>query len=85
MIHTWMGPESNPEMPEFIKLFNDYHRSDPDTAFVAVGWDTIMRLAQAIEMPGHTVMAHMADTSISRARTDPPCRLRQLPDPRHLP
>lgn len=52
--HTWMGPESNPQMPEFIKLYNDYHGSDPDTSFVAVGWDTIMMLAQAIEIAGST-------------------------------
>ena len=58
--HTWMGPESNPKMPEFIKLFNDYHGSDPDTAFVAVGWDTIMMLAQAIEIAGSTDGAAVA-------------------------
>ena len=58
--HTWMGPESNPNMPEFIKLFNDYHGSDPDTAFVAVGWDTIMMLAQAVEIAGSTDGAAVA-------------------------
>ena len=58
--HTWMGPESNPKMPEFIKLFNDYHGSDPDTAFVAVGWDTIMMLAEAIEIAGGTDGAAVA-------------------------
>jgi len=52
--HTWMGPEANPKMPEFIKLFNDYHGSDPDTSFVAVGWDTVMMLAQAVEIAGST-------------------------------
>ena len=52
--HTWMGPESNPKMPEFIKLFNDYYGSDPDTAFVAVGWDTIMMLAEAVQIAGST-------------------------------
>ena len=34
--------------PEFIKLVNDYHGSDPDTAFVAGAWDTIMMPAQAM-------------------------------------
>lgn len=52
--HTWMGPESNPKMPEFIKLYKDYFDADPDTAFVAVGWDTIMMLAQAVEIAGST-------------------------------
>ena len=58
--HTWMGPESHPEMADFIKLFNDYHGSDPDTAFVAVGWDTIMMLAQAMEIAGSTEGAAVA-------------------------
>lgn len=58
--HTWMGPESNPKMPEFIKLFNEYHGSDPDTAFVAVGWDTIMMLAEAVKIAGSTDGAAVA-------------------------
>ncbi len=52
--HTWMGPESNPQMPEFIKLYNAYHGSNPDTSFVAVGWDTVMMLAKAVEIAGTT-------------------------------
>jgi branched-chain amino acid transport system substrate-binding protein len=58
--HTWMGPESNPKMPEFIALFEEYHGSAPDTAFVAVGWDTIMMLAQAVEIAGSTDGAAVA-------------------------
>jgi len=58
--HTWMGPESNPQMPEFIELYKDYHGTAPDTAFVAVGWDTIMMLAQAIESAGSTEGAAVA-------------------------
>ncbi|MDH3279842.1 MAG: ABC transporter substrate-binding protein [Gammaproteobacteria bacterium] len=58
--HTWMGPESNPKMPEFIKLFEDYHGSAPDTAFVAVGWDTVMMLAKAVEIAGSTDGAAVA-------------------------
>ncbi len=58
--HTWMGPESNPKMPEFIELFKAYHGSAPDTAFVAVGWDTVMMLAKAVEMAGGTDGAAVA-------------------------
>jgi len=58
--HTWMGPESNPKMPEFIKLYREYFDTDPDTAFVAVGWDTIMMLARAVEIAGSTDGAAVA-------------------------
>jgi len=58
--HTWMGPESNPKMPEFIKLYKDYFGKDPDTAFVAVGWDTIMMMAEAVTIAGSTDGAAVA-------------------------
>ena len=52
--HTWMGPEAHPDMPKFIKLYKDYYNEAPDTSFVATGWDTIMMLAEAVELAGTT-------------------------------
>jgi len=36
-------------MPEFVKLYTDYHGSAPDTAFVATGWDTVMLFATDVK------------------------------------
>ncbi len=52
--HTWMGPEAHPDMPKFIKLYKEYYNEAPDTSFVATGWDTIMMLAEAVELAGTT-------------------------------
>ena len=58
--HTWMGPESHPDMQTFIDKFKEVHGSAPDTAFVATGWDTIMLMAQAAEIAGTTDGAAVA-------------------------
>lgn len=58
--HTWMGPEAHPDMAKFIKLYKDMHGSDPDTSFVATGWDTIMLMAQAVKIAGSTDGAAVA-------------------------
>ncbi len=58
--HTWMGPESHPDMPKFIDLYKEMHGSAPDTSFVSTGWDTIMMMAQAIEAAGSTDGAAVA-------------------------
>jgi branched-chain amino acid transport system substrate-binding protein len=52
--HTWMKEEANPKMPEFIELYQAYHGEAPDTSFVATGWDTIMLMAEAVELAGTT-------------------------------
>lgn len=52
--HTWRGPEAHPDMPRFIELYKEYHGTEPDTSFVATGWDTIMLLAKAVEIAGTT-------------------------------
>jgi branched-chain amino acid transport system substrate-binding protein len=41
-------------MPRFIELYKEYHGTEPDTSFVATGWDTIMLLAKAVEIAGTT-------------------------------
>jgi branched-chain amino acid transport system substrate-binding protein len=58
--HTWMGPESGPDMPKFLELYEAYYGSAPDTAFVATGWDTIMLMAKAVELAGTTDGAAVA-------------------------
>ncbi len=52
--HTWMGPEAHPQMASFLKLYQDFHGSAPDTSFVATGWDTIMLMAEAVRIAGTT-------------------------------
>ena len=58
--HTWMGPEAHPDMPKFIELYKDMFGADPDTSFVATGWDTIMLMAEAVKMAGTTEGAAVA-------------------------
>lgn len=52
--HTWMGPEAGPEMPTFLQLYEEMYGVEPDTSFVATGWDTIMLMAKAVEIAGTT-------------------------------
>lgn len=52
--HTWMGPEAHPDMPAFIEAYEEMYGNPPETAFVATGYDTIMLMAQAVEIAGTT-------------------------------
>lgn len=52
--HTWMGPEAHPDMPKFIGLYKEMFGAEPDTSFVATGWDSIMLLAEAVKVAGST-------------------------------
>jgi branched-chain amino acid transport system substrate-binding protein len=58
--HTWMGPEAHPDMPKFIDLYKAMYNEDPDTSFVATGWDTVMLMAEAVKMAGTTDGAAVA-------------------------
>ena len=58
--HTWMGPEASPDMPTFLKLYEEMYGEAPDTSFVATGWDTIMLMAKAAEIAGTTDGAAVA-------------------------
>ncbi|MBN2428284.1 MAG: ABC transporter substrate-binding protein [Deltaproteobacteria bacterium] len=58
--HTWMGPEAHKDMPKFLKLYKEYYGTEPDTSFVATGWDTIMLLAEAVKIAGTTDGAAVA-------------------------
>ncbi|HUE44825.1 MAG TPA: ABC transporter substrate-binding protein [Aestuariivirgaceae bacterium] len=52
--HTWMGEEGHPDMPRFVELYTEMFGEEPDTSFVATGWDTVMMLAEAMEKAGTT-------------------------------
>ncbi|MDP2620923.1 MAG: ABC transporter substrate-binding protein [Hyphomicrobiales bacterium] len=58
--HTWMGPEAHPDMPGFLEKYQAMFGSAPDTSFVATGWDTIMLMAQAVQIAGSTDGAAVA-------------------------
>ncbi len=58
--HTWMGPDAGPEMQHFIKLYKEMYGKDPDTSFVATGYDTVMMMAQAVKAAGSTDGAAVA-------------------------
>ena len=47
-------------MQKFIDLYVDMHGKEPDTAFVATGWDTVMLMAEAIKAAGTTDGAAVA-------------------------
>lgn len=58
--HTWMGEEGHPDMPRFVELYTEMFSEEPDTSFVATGWDVVMMLAEAIEAAGTTEGAALA-------------------------
>ena len=62
--HTWMGEEAHPDMTKFIDMYTEMHGEAPDTSFVATGWDTVMVLAQAVEMAGTTDGAAVAQALV---------------------
>lgn len=58
--HSFVGPEAGPAMEQFVKDFNTEYGRDPETAFTAMGWDTIQVIAQGIEEAGTTDGAALA-------------------------
>lgn len=59
--HTYMKEGVAPGMAEFLKQYEEVHGEAPDTAFTAMGWDTIMIMAEAAEKAGSTDGGKMAD------------------------
>jgi branched-chain amino acid transport system substrate-binding protein len=51
-------------MTKFIDMYTEMHGEAPDTSFVATGWDTVMVLAQAVEMAGTTDGAAVAQALV---------------------
>jgi branched-chain amino acid transport system substrate-binding protein len=58
--HSWLGPEVGGEMTRFIDLYTQAYGEAPTSAFIVMGWDTVMALAQAIEKAGSTDGAAVA-------------------------
>lgn len=58
--HTWIGPESHPDMPKFIEAYSAMFGGRPETAFAATGWDTVNLMAQAVTAAGGTDGAAVA-------------------------
>lgn len=58
--HSWLGPESGPEMVRFIELYEAEYGEPPDNSFIVMGWDTVQVLAQAMEEAGTTDGAAVA-------------------------
>ena len=52
--HSWLGEGASPESQHFLDLYNEKYGEPPDTSFVVTGWDTIMVMAQAMELAGST-------------------------------
>ena len=50
--HSFMKEGVAPGMAEFLKKYQEVHGSPPDTAFTAMGWDTVMIMAEAAEKAG---------------------------------
>lgn len=58
--HTWAGEGASDDMKKFQALYKDMFKTEPDTAFVATGWDTIMMIAQAAKAAGSVEGADLA-------------------------
>ncbi len=52
--HSWLGEGASPDSQHFLDLYNEKYGEAPDTSFVVTGWDTIMVMAQAMEIAGST-------------------------------
>ncbi len=58
--HTWLGQGASPKARDFVKLYKAMYKTEPDTSFVATGWDTIMLMAEAVKIAGTTDGAKVA-------------------------
>jgi branched-chain amino acid transport system substrate-binding protein len=59
--HTYMKEGVAPGMADFLEKYEEVHGEAPDTSFTAMGWDTIMIMAEAAEKAGSTDGDKMAD------------------------
>ena len=58
--HSYMKEGAAPGMGEFLAKYQEVYGEPPDTAFVAMGWDTVMIMATAAESAGSIDGAAMA-------------------------
>ncbi len=58
--HTWVSPDTSPQMAEFLKAYEAKFGGPPEAMWAAPGWDTVHILAGAMEKAGSTDGAAMA-------------------------
>jgi len=58
--HTWVSPDTSPQMAEFLKAYEAKFGGPPEAMWAATGWDVVQILAGAMEKAGSTDGAAMA-------------------------
>lgn len=58
--HTWVSPDTSPQMAEFLKAYEAKFGGPPEAMWAATGWDVVHLLAGAMEKAGSTDGAAMA-------------------------
>jgi branched-chain amino acid transport system substrate-binding protein len=58
--HTWVSPDTSPQMAEFLKAYEAKFGGPPEAMWAATGWDVVNILAGAMEKAGSTDGAAMA-------------------------
>jgi branched-chain amino acid transport system substrate-binding protein len=58
--HSWVSPDTSPQMKQFLDLYQAKYNAAPDAMWVVTGWDAVMILTQAMEKAGSTDGAAMA-------------------------
>jgi len=58
--HTWVSPDTSPQMAEFLTAYQAKFGGPPEAMWAATGWDVVHILAGAMEKAGTTDGAAMA-------------------------
>jgi len=58
--HTWVSPDTSPQMETFLKAYQAKFGGPPEAMWAATGWDAVNILAGAMEKAGTTDGAAMA-------------------------
>lgn len=58
--HSWVSPDTSPEMKQFLEYYKAKYGGDPDAMWVVTGWDVVNILTKAMEIAGSTDGAAMA-------------------------
>jgi branched-chain amino acid transport system substrate-binding protein len=58
--HSWVSPDTSPEMKSFMDAWNAKYGKEPDAMWIVTGWDAVQILAQAMEKAGTTDGAAVA-------------------------
>lgn len=58
--HTWVSPDTSPQMAEFLKAYEAKFGGPPEAMWAATGWDVVNILVGAMQKAGSTDGAAMA-------------------------